>query len=117
MRGQKASLFSLQQFLIIHSVNSDGEVFQRLLYPIQITAAVSAFMTKLRSSVTDDAFLRQIFQIGILLEFESLLSCHGSELAMLEDMAVGVVDLSHVVFKVEQATGPDDILPTIKGNR
>ncbi len=88
-----------------------------MLWCLQLTAAVTAFMSKLRSSMTDEAFLRQIFQIGILMEFEGLLSCHGDEMGMMEDMSVGVYDLSHVVFKVEQGGSMDDIMPLIKGNR
>ena len=88
-----------------------------IIVSLQVTAAVAAFMTKLRGSMADETFLQQLSQIGVLLEFESLLSCHGDELGMIEDMAVGVQDLSHVVFKVVQGSGPDDILPQIKGNR
>ena len=85
--------------------------------PSQLTTAVAAFMTKLRSSMTDETFLQQLSQLGILMEFESLLSCHSDELGMIEDMVVGVQDLSHVVFRIEQGSGTDDIMPTIKGNR
>ena len=74
-------------------------------------------MTKLRTSMTDETFLRQLFQIGVLMEFESLLSCYGDEMAMLEDMEVGVNDLSHVVFKISQASRADDVMPSVTGNR
>ena len=84
---------------------------------VQVTAAVSAFMTKLRTHMTDETFLQQLSQIGVLLYFESLLSCHGDELGMIEDMSIGVQDLSHVVFKVTQGSGADDILPQVRGNR
>ena len=83
----------------------------------QLTSATTAMMTKLRTSMTDETFLRQLFQIGVLMEFESLLSCYGDEMAMLEDMEVGVNDLSHVVFKIIQASRPDDVMPSVTGNR
>lgn len=51
------------------------------------------------------------------MEFESLLSCHGDEMGMLEDFAVGVQDLSHVTFKVEQSKTGDEIIPTLHGSR
>ena len=51
------------------------------------------------------------------MEFESLLSCYGDEMAMLEDMEVGVTDLSHAVFKIKQASGPDDVMPVVTGSR
>jgi inositol polyphosphate-4-phosphatase len=74
-------------------------------------------MTRIRSSVQDEFYLRQLFQIGVLMEFESLLSCHGDELGMLEDMTVGVSDLATVSFKVVKASNADDVMPVIKGNR
>lgn len=66
--------------------------------------------------------MRQMLQVGILLQFECLLSCHGDEMAMLEDMAVGVSDLLKVTFALERAPAPvsvnDDVyVPTISGDR
>ena len=90
-----------------------GELF---LY-LQVATLVTAFMTKLRSSMTDETFLKQLFQIGILLEFESLLSCGGDELGMLEDFIIGVQDLKTVAFRIDQAVSPDDIMPTFSGTR
>ena len=75
-------------------------------------------MTQLRSFVGDESYLKQLAQIGILMQFESFLSCHGDEMAMLEDMAVGVADLHHVSFKLVECTGDDnEAIPRITGNR
>ncbi|XP_013413807.1 type I inositol 3,4-bisphosphate 4-phosphatase isoform X2 [Lingula anatina] len=82
-----------------------------------LTSVTTGFLTKLRSSITNETFLQQLYKIGLLINFESLLSCHGDEMGMLEDHIVAINDMKNVTFKIIQASNADEILPTLSGKR
>jgi len=82
-----------------------------------LTAVVAATCNKIRIAVINDVFFKQMHQIGILVFFESLMSCYGEEVAMLEDFVVAVEDLRNVAFKLEETDDPFDLRPVIAGTR
>ncbi|XP_030193517.1 type II inositol 3,4-bisphosphate 4-phosphatase isoform X1 [Gadus morhua] len=74
---------------------------------------------KVYESLDKPEVLLQFHTAGVLVQFEVLLSTYGEEVGMLEDMEVGVSDLSGVAFCVTTATSdhPDHLLPTLRGTR
>ncbi|XP_023202678.1 type II inositol 3,4-bisphosphate 4-phosphatase-like isoform X1 [Xiphophorus maculatus] len=82
-----------------------------------LSAIVCGFMLKLFGGLEDPEFLQQLLSVGILAQFEGLLSTYGEELGMLEDMEVGVADLSSLAFAITEAQSerPDDLQPTLTG--
>uniref|UniRef100_A0A1A8AGM6 Inositol polyphosphate-4-phosphatase, type II n=1 Tax=Nothobranchius furzeri TaxID=105023 RepID=A0A1A8AGM6_NOTFU len=59
-----------------------------------LSAVVCGFMLKVYGGLEDPEFLQQLHSVGILAQFEALLSTYGEEEGMLEDMEVSVADLS-----------------------
>ncbi|XP_070785504.1 type II inositol 3,4-bisphosphate 4-phosphatase-like [Enoplosus armatus] len=82
-----------------------------------LSAVVCGFMLKLYGGLEDPEFLQQLHCVGVLAQFEGLLSTYGDEVGMLEDMEVGVADLSRVAFTITKAKTEqlDDLLPTLSG--
>ncbi|XP_068163857.1 type II inositol 3,4-bisphosphate 4-phosphatase-like isoform X3 [Antennarius striatus] len=82
-----------------------------------LSAAVCGFLLKLYGGLEDHLFLQQLHSVGILVQFESLLSTYGEEAGVLEDMEVGVADLSSVTFIVTEARTdrPEDLQPALRG--
>ncbi|XP_056156782.1 type II inositol 3,4-bisphosphate 4-phosphatase-like [Lampris incognitus] len=84
-----------------------------------LSAVVCGFVVKLYEGLGDPGFLKQLLSVGLLVQFEGLLSTYGEEVGMLEDMEVGVSDLSDVTFTVTTATSdqPEDLLPKLRATR
>uniref|UniRef100_A0A3Q3WKC7 Inositol polyphosphate-4-phosphatase type II B n=1 Tax=Mola mola TaxID=94237 RepID=A0A3Q3WKC7_MOLML len=82
-----------------------------------LTAAVCGVTLKLYGALDHPELLQQLHNVGVLAQFESLLSTYGDEVGMLEDMEVGVANLSGVAFTVTEAKTEqlEDLLPTLNG--
>nr|XP_049576274.1 type II inositol 3,4-bisphosphate 4-phosphatase isoform X2 [Syngnathus scovelli] len=77
------------------------------------------FVMRVYAGMQDKGFLKQLHLVGLVAQFESLLSTYSEEIGMLEDMEVGVADLQRVVFKVTQARTDhlSDLQPVVRGRR
>uniref|UniRef100_A0A8C6TWT3 Inositol polyphosphate-4-phosphatase type II B n=1 Tax=Neogobius melanostomus TaxID=47308 RepID=A0A8C6TWT3_9GOBI len=76
-------------------------------------------ITLLYAGAQDKGFLQQLHLVGLVAQFESLLSTYSEEIGMLEDMEVGIADLRKVVFKITEAKSEelDDLQPSVCGRR
>ncbi|XP_064481343.1 inositol polyphosphate-4-phosphatase type I A-like [Ornithodoros turicata] len=82
-----------------------------------LTALVSALMAKLWCQQPDPIWVHALSTCGALALFVGLLSCHGDEMHMLEDMVAAIEDLRRVLFWLEPSTNVSSPKPRVEGNR
>ncbi|KAM6221608.1 inositol polyphosphate 4-phosphatase type II isoform 4-T4 [Rhynchocyon petersi] len=87
-----------------------------IVFSQALAGLVCGFIIKLHTSVNDPGFLEQLHTIGLIVQYEGLLSTYSDEIGMLEDMAVGISDLRKVAFKIVEAKS-NDVLPVVTGRR
>ncbi|XP_075888902.1 type II inositol 3,4-bisphosphate 4-phosphatase isoform X3 [Nelusetta ayraudi] len=84
-----------------------------------LAALACGFVMKLYAGMQDKGFLKQLHLVGLVAQFESLLSTYSEEVGMLEDMEVGISDLHRVVFQITEAKTDEfgDLQPLVCGRR
>nr|XP_046271755.1 type II inositol 3,4-bisphosphate 4-phosphatase isoform X3 [Scatophagus argus] len=84
-----------------------------------LAALACGFVMRLYAGMQDKEFLRQLHLVGLVAQFESLLSTYSEEIGMLEDMEVGISDLQRVMFQITEAKTDDlsDLQPLVRGQR
>lgn len=81
-----------------------------------VTALLTAFASTMITKSGHPRWYRQLL-LGYLVQFESLLSTSGDEMGMLEDMAVGVENLSRVSIVLCHHPTKEVYEPHIVGGR
>ncbi|TYZ59963.1 hypothetical protein PybrP1_002440 [[Pythium] brassicae (nom. inval.)] len=96
--------------------NLEWEIQQRMdvCFPQAVAALVTAFTRKIDLALQSTqpaagaAMLEQLEKIGFLFNVESLVSTHGNEAGMLEDMAGAVNELRNIRFVLVDENEDDD---------
>ncbi|XP_075470787.1 inositol polyphosphate 4-phosphatase type II isoform X8 [Ascaphus truei] len=116
-RAKKSMTFVVLQELACGLPQCLMLTFRRdVVFSQAVSGLICGFIIKLHSSLHNQGFLEQLHSVGLLVQYEGLLSTYSEEVGMLEDMVVGISDLKHVVFKIIEAKS-DDFLPVVTGRR
>ncbi|CCI46295.1 unnamed protein product [Albugo candida] len=89
-----------------HELLWDLSVRMDICFSQALTALVATFVKTVETAIQSEnialgeAILEQLGALGFLFHVESLLSTHGNEIGMLEDMAGAMNRLERVVFQV-----------------
>ena len=121
------SVFRLQQSPEAVRLTASVKHRRDICFSQALTSLVSALMSRLWSHPPDPVFLSVLTQIGPLVYFEGLLSMHGEDVTIFNDMIVAIEDLRAVEFqfdtvksyKIRPASLSDESipLPTVSGSR
>jgi inositol polyphosphate-4-phosphatase len=84
------------------AVNLTHEIKYRrdVCFSQSLTALASALMAKFWAAEPDPMFLAVCTQLGPIVAFEGLVSMHGEDVSMFNDMIVAVEDLRNVEFSL-----------------
>ena len=92
------SVLRLQQLKEAVKLTAEVKYRRDVCFSQALTSLVSALMSRLWCHPPDPVFLSVLTQIGPLVCFEGLLSMHGEDVPIYNDMIVAVEDLRSVEF-------------------
>ncbi|XP_076151081.1 inositol polyphosphate 4-phosphatase type II isoform X5 [Alosa pseudoharengus] len=119
-RAQKSMTFVLLQEAVC-SIPQGLFLQQRrdVVFSQALSALACGFVMRLYAGLEDKGFLQQLHLVGLVAQFESLLSTYSEEIGMLEDMETGISDLHRVTFRITEAKSDDpaDLQPVVSGRR
>ncbi|KAL2098065.1 hypothetical protein ACEWY4_007272 [Coilia grayii] len=119
-RAQKSMTFILLQEAVC-SIPQGLFLQQRrdVVFSQALSALACGFVMRLYAGLEDKGFLQQLHLVGLVAQFESLLSTYSEEIGMLEDMETGISDLNRVTFRITEAKSDDpaDLQPVVSGRR
>uniref|UniRef100_A0A3B3D109 Inositol polyphosphate-4-phosphatase type II B n=1 Tax=Oryzias melastigma TaxID=30732 RepID=A0A3B3D109_ORYME len=119
-KAKKAMTFVLLQEAVCSLPQGFGLQQRRdVVFSQALAALACGFVLRLYAGMQDKGFLKQLHLVGLVAQFESLLSTYSEEIGMLEDMEVGISDLHKVVFKITEAKTADlsELQPFLCGRR
>ena len=116
------SVFRLQQLQDAVKLTAEVKHRRDVCFSQALTSLVSALMSRLWCHPPCPVFLSVLTQIGPLVCFEGLLSMHGEDVTIYNDMIVAIEDLRTVEFtlvKVEKARVGEETaaVPVVRGSR